>query len=79
MDITVTINDETLDEPVRKAVAQAVNQVVRDKAHQAIANYRGEIEQAIEKYIAKNIDDEKIKSMINSEIVEILSERIRNL
>ena len=79
MEIVVVINDNMLDEPVRKAVASAVSEVVRAKGYEVVAKYRSQIEGAIEVYLAKRLTDDKIKAMIDSEVVEQMANRIRDL
>lgn len=79
MKIEVVIDDNMLDEPVRKAVAQAINEIVKFKAHEFIRGHREKIENAVEVYLNKKLTDDKIKSMIDNEVIDQLASRIRDL
>ncbi len=79
MEITVVINDEMLDGPIREAVSRAVNELVKRKSNELISKYHDKIENAIDIYLSKKLTDDKIKSMIDSQVVEHLSNRILDL
>lgn len=79
MEITVVIDDAMLEEPVRKAVASAVNMEVRNRVNQKIAATIGAINDAIDKYLSSNLPDDKLKSLIDTEVRAQLADRIRSL
>lgn len=79
MGITVVIDDDMLQEPVKRQVAIAVNMAVRDIVNKKVASMTSEIEDAINKYMVKNLTDDQIKTIINTEAITQLRERIRSL
>ena len=79
MEITVVIGDETLEEPVRKAVGAAVNQVVRDVVNNKLLQFKGPLEVAVQKYLDSHLSDDKIRSILDKEVALTLADRIREL
>jgi hypothetical protein len=79
MKIEIIIDDYMLDEPVRKAVAQAVHVEVRNRVDKLIHRYQDQINEAVDVYLAKKLTDDKLKDIINTEVNTQLKERIERL
>lgn len=78
MDITITINDELFEAPVKEAVGRRINEVVRNVVDKKIDSYKGKIEYAVEVYLAKRLTDKEILSEIDKSIARVVEERIRD-
>lgn len=79
MDITIKIDDELFAQPVKDAISRQINQVISIRVSQRINELSDGINKAIDEYIRKNYPEDKLKSMMNDEILSVLRERLERL
>lgn len=79
MDITIKIDDELFAQPVKDAISRQINQVISIRVSQKINELSDGINKAIDEYIRKNYPEDKLKSMMNDEMLSVLRERLERL
>lgn len=79
MEIIVEIDDAMLDEPVRKAVSQAVQLKVREVVNRKIDQLQAPIERAVEVYLNKKYTSEQLEAIIAKSVSQEVLDRIRDI
>jgi hypothetical protein len=78
MEFTLQIDDKLFEQPIKDAVSRAVNSVVATAVSNKIIEYRSDIDQAVELYLAKRLTDKEIKSEIDKAVERIINERLED-
>lgn len=77
MKVEFEIDDETLVEPVKKAAAIAINEVVRRKVDERIRAVNDTVDETVSKYLDKYLDENKIKRLIDQSALEMIKDKLR--
>lgn len=77
--LTFEISEEALMVPVKNAVANKVNEIVRHIVNVQIEKRTSEIEKVVEVHLAKRLTDEKIKQMIDAAAQQFITERLEDM
>ena len=78
MDITIRIDENLFEEPIKEAVARIVHNLVRESVQKHIYTYQDQINKSVEVYLAKRLTDETVKKHIDLATASIIEDRLRN-
>jgi phage baseplate assembly protein W len=78
MQFTIKLNDALFEAPVREAISQRINSVVREAVNGYINQYQDTIDKAVENYLESKVNKSKIEELIDIAVKEAIAERMSN-
>lgn len=79
MIINVELDDNLFSDNVREQATKAIANVIREMVDKRVNHYIREIQDSVNKYLDKNLTQDMIKKMINSEVSLLLAEKIQEM